>query len=206
MGRPRPPEGGLPSEAPPLKPFSRRLPEITTRRLLLRGLRLDDAARVRELAGDRAIAENTLRIPHPYGDGMAERVIREQRDRYRQGREAAFAIVPRRAKRLVGMISLVLTQEHRRGELGYWIGKPYWNRGYATEAAQAVLRYGFETLGLHRIWAAHFGSNPASGRVLEKIGMSCEGMRRRHVRKWGRYEDLVGYGLLRAEYEERQPG
>jgi RimJ/RimL family protein N-acetyltransferase len=196
----------LPSEALPLKPFSRRVPEITTRRLVLRGLRLDDAARIRELAGDRAVAANTLLIPHPYEAGMAERWIRAQADQYRKGRDITFAIVPRRGKLLIGVIHLELAQRHSRGELGYWIGKPYWNRGYATEAAEAVLRYGFETLGLHRIWAAHFGSNPASGRVLEKIGMTCEGTRRQHVRKWGRYEDLAGYGMLRAEYEKRQRG
>ena len=195
--------GALPSKAPQGIPLPGRPPELTTRRLVLRGLRLDDAARIQKLAGERAIAENTLLIPHPYKDGMAERWIRAQKDQFLKGREIIFALVPRRGKRLIGVVGLVLTEKHSRGELGYWIGKPYWNRGYATEAAEAVLRYGFETLELNRIWAAHFGRNPASGRVLAKIGMSCEGTRRQHVAKWGKFEDLVGYGMLRSEFEAR---
>ena len=204
MGRLRPPGGALPLEAPPRIPLPGKPPQLHTRRLVLRGLRLDDAARIQELAGDRAIAENTLRIPYPYEDGMAERAILAQKERCREGREVTFAIVPRSGKRLIGMIGLVLTEKHSRAELGYWIGKPYWNRGYATEAAEAVLRYGFETLGLHRICAFCFGGNPASGRVLEKVGMTYEGTRRQHVLKWGRFEDLAGYGMLRTEFAERR--
>lgn len=202
VGKPRPQGGVLPSEAPPALPLPAGPPQLTTRRLALRGLRLGDAARIRRLAGDRAVAENTLRIPHPYEEGMAKQWIREQKERYEEGREVTFAIVPRRGKGLIGMIGLVLTEKHSRGELGYWIGKPYWSRGYATEAAEAVLRYGFETLRLHRIWAGHFGRNPASGRVLEKIGMTYEGTRRQHVLKWGKFEDLVGYGMLRTDFEK----
>ena len=82
------------------------------------------------------------------------------------------------------------------GELGYWIGKPYWGRGYCTEAAREMVRYGFEILGLHRIHSNHFGSSPASGRVMQKIGMIREGTRREHYKKWGEYEDRVEYGLL----------
>ena len=203
MGRLRPQRGVLPSKVPPGMPLPNGPPRLNTRRLALRGLRLDDAARIQELAGDRAIAENTLLIPHPYEDGMAERWIREQKERCREGRGVAFAIVPRRAKLLIGVIGLGFAAQHSRAELGYWIGKRYWNRGYATEAAEAVLRYGFETLGLNRICAFHFGRNPASGRVLEKVGMTYEGTRRQHVLKWGRFEDLAGYGMLRTEFEER---
>ena len=196
--------GVLHAKAPP-RPASAP-PELQTRRLVLRGLRLGDAARIRRLAGDRAIAENTILIPHPYEAGMAERWIREQKERYREGREVSFAIVRRGGKLPIGVIGLGLTEKHARGKIGYWIGKPYWNQGYATEAAEAVLRYGFEKLGLHRIWAAHFGRNPASGRVLEKLGMTYEGTRRQHVLKWGTFEDLAGYGIMRAEFEGRGSG
>lgn len=164
---------------------------------------MSDAPRIRRLAGDRAIAENTLVIPHPYETGMAEHWIQEQRRRYRHGRGVSFAIVPKRGRLLVGVLGLALAREHSRAELGYWIGKPYWNRGYATEAARAVLRYGFEVLRLNRIHAFHFARNPASGRVLEKIGMSREGTRRQHILKWGTFEDCVEYGILRSEFQAR---
>ena len=184
---------------------SSRLTQITTRRLTLRGPRLDDAGRIRQLAGDRAIARNTEDIPHPYGaKEVAERWIRKQREDYRAGRSVTFAIAQRNRKQLIGMIGLDLTEEHCRAEFGFWIGKPYWNRGYGTEAAEAVLRYGFETLRLNRIWAAHFGSNPASGRVMKKLGMTYEGTWRQHVLKWGTFEDLCSYGILREEFEARE--
>ena len=183
----------LPSEPPQLK----------TRRLVLRGLRLTDAQRIERLAGDRAIAENTILIPHPYEQGMAERWILSQQERYREGRDVSFAIVPQGGRLLIGIIGLGLTKRDARGELGYWIGQPYWNRGYATEAAQAVLRYGFETLGLNRICAFHFGPNAASGRVLKKLGMTFEGTYRQHILKWGTFQDLYGYGILRSEFDMR---
>lgn len=94
-----------------------------------------------------------------------------------------------------------LNRNHQRAEMGYWIGKPCWNRGYCSEAAEALLKYGFETLGLNRIFAHHMSSNPASGKVMQKIGMKREGFLRQHVRKWDVYEDLELYAILRSEYE-----
>ena len=77
---------------------------------------------------------------------------------------------------------------------------PYWKQGYCTEAARAVLRYGFETRGLNRIGARHLARNPASGRVMQKLGMHYEGTRRQHVLKWGVFEDIVLYAILKSEY------
>jgi ribosomal-protein-alanine N-acetyltransferase len=99
----------------------------------------------------------------------------------------------------VGAVGLILAPAHDRAELGYWIGAPYWGRGYATEASRAVVRWGFEGLGLRRIHASHFPRNPASGRVLEKLGMRHEGTLRQHVKKWDEYLDLESYGLLADE-------
>ena len=89
--------------------------------------------------------------------------------------------------------------EHRQAELGFWIGRDWWGQGYAREAARAVLRFGFETLELNRISAHHLVRNPASGRVLLAIGMQREGVLRQRVRKWGKYEDVVLYAVLRAD-------
>ena len=188
-----------------LQMMAKRPPQLQTQRLLLRALRLADAPRVQRLAGDRAVATTTLRIPHPCEDGVAEQWIYEQQRRYQSGQEVSFAIVLRSRICLIGSIGLRLNPQHCRGELGYWIGKPYWNRGYATEAAEAILRYGFETLGLRRICAYHFRRNPASRRVLEKIGMIHEATLRQHILKWGMFEDLGGYGILRSEYAARNP-
>ncbi len=72
---------------------------------------------------------------------------------------------------------------------------------YVTEAARAVINFGFEKLSLHRIQATHFGNNPASGRVMQKVGMLYEGCRRQHTLKWGEYRDIKLYGILRYDWE-----
>ena len=86
--------------------------------------------------------------------------------------------------------------------MGYWMGVPYWNHGYCSEAARALVAHGFQQMGLHRIYAFHFVRNPASGRVMQKAGMTYEGTLRQHVKKWERYEDLTAYGILRSESGE----
>jgi len=142
-----------------------------------------------------------MNIPHPYEDGIAEQWISTHKERFERGELACFAIVIRQTGELVGAISLRMEQRNERAELGYWIGKPYWNQGYCTEAGKAVLRYGFEELGLNRIYASHLARNPASGRVMEKLGMTYEGCLRQHVKKWGVFEDLKRFGILRSDYE-----
>lgn len=176
-------------------------PRIETERLILRPFTLDDAPEVQRLAGDMAIAATTTNIPHPYKDGMAEDWIKTHEERFEKGELANFAIVLKKKNNLIGAIGLQIKKVHENGELGYWIGKPYWGRGYCTEAAQAVLKYGFRVLKLNRIYATYMSDNPSSGRVMEKIGMRYEGTLRQHVKKWGEYKDLKMYSILKGEYK-----
>lgn len=173
-------------------------PGIRTQRLLLRPFRPEDAPAVQRFAGAREIADTTLNIPHPYTDGMAEEWIGTHAGAWERNEMATFAVTTT-GDGLVGAVSLRLRPEHRRAELGYWIGVPFWGRGYATEAARALVRFGFDTLDLNRIHATHFTRNPASGAVLRKIGMRHEGTLRQHVRKWNQAEDLALYAILRQE-------
>jgi [ribosomal protein S5]-alanine N-acetyltransferase len=103
----------------------------------------------------------------------------------------------------VGAVGLRINPEHRHAEIGYWIGRPYWGHGYASEAATVVVGYGFEQLGLNRIFAKHFATNPASGRVMQKIGMRYEGRNRGHILKWGEFLDDEVYGVLADEWASR---
>jgi RimJ/RimL family protein N-acetyltransferase len=180
-------------------------PALKTDRLLLRPFILADALVVQLLAGDRDIASNTLNIPHPYEDGMAEEWISTHQEKFKRSEAVNFAIVLRNDDGLIGAIGLVINQRYERAELGYWIGKPYWGNGYCTEAAKAVLHYGFTVLGLNRIHATHMSRNPASGRVMEKIGMKYEGCLRQHAKRWGLFEDLKMYAILRSECESSIP-
>lgn len=174
-------------------------PTLETPRLVLRAFGLSDVEAVRVLAGDLDVARNTLNIPHPYGREDAEAWIVSHPDQLERREAVTYAVTAPAEDGVVGAVGLILELEHERAELGYWIGRPYWGRGYATEAARAVVGWGFSSLDLHRIHASHFPRNPASGRVLRKIGMRHEGTLRHHVSKWDEYLDLEQYGLLRSE-------
>jgi RimJ/RimL family protein N-acetyltransferase len=176
-------------------------PVLETKRLRIRPFSLTDAPVVQKLAGDEAIAATTANIPHPYEDGMAEEWIASHQERFEKGEVVTFAITLRDEKTLIGAIGLEINQQHERAALGYWIGKPYWNRGYCTEASKAVVRFAFDEFKMLRIHATHFSSNRASGRVMEKIGMKHEGTLRRHIKKWGRFEDLETFGILKEEFD-----
>jgi RimJ/RimL family protein N-acetyltransferase len=179
-------------------------PILHTGRLVLRPFTLADAADVQRLAGAREIADTTLHIPYPYTDGMAEAWISTHEPSFNNGASVTFAIVLQDGNVLCGAIGISIDYDNAHAELGYWLGVPYWGQGYGTEAAQALLRYGFQELGLHRIHANHFGRNPASGRVMQKIGMRYEGCLRQHARKWDAFEDIVQYGILRSEWQAQQ--
>jgi RimJ/RimL family protein N-acetyltransferase len=177
---------------------------LFTERLVLRPFNLSDAADVQRLAGAPQIADTTLNIPHPYQNGMAEAWIETHAPAFARGEMAIFAITDP-AGPLLGAISLRLEPAHGRAELGYWIGVPYWGRGYATEAAVAIIAYGFEVLAVERIYAAHLVRNPASGQVMRKAGMAYEGCHRRHIHKHGRPEDIACYGILRTDHPSGEP-
>ena len=109
----------------------------------------------------------------------------------------------RESNSLCGGVGLRIAIEHRRAELGYWIGVPYWGQGIATEASRALVNYGFETLKLHRIFASLVSSNVASAEVLKKIGMQREGCQREHNQKWGEFLDIELYGMLASDIPKR---
>lgn len=174
------------------------IPTLRTDRLVLRPFVPDDAPTVQRLAGEYEVASTTLTMPHPYKDGMAESWIENHEAAWEADAELILAITTE-ADGVVGAVGLTLVPEHQRGEVGYWVGVPYWNRGYATEAAEAVLILGFDILGLNRIQAEHFTGNPASGKVMQKLGMKFEGVLRQHFVRMGDLQDVAVYSLLSSE-------
>lgn len=173
---------------------------VQTDRLLLRRFELADAPAVQRLAGAAQVADTTLLIPHPYPDGAAEGFIESTHADWDKGEQYVFAITLRSTNELCGSIGLKVSAKHERGELGYWIGVPFWNRGYCTEAGRAVVEFAFNRLKLNTVVAHHFVRNPASGRILQKLGMKYEGRLRQHVKKGEGFEDLDCYSILRSEW------
>lgn len=146
------------------------------------------------------MAATTGSIPHPYEASMAEAWISSHEDEFENGNQVPLAIDQTDTQELIGAIGLILDKANHMAELGYWIGKPFWNRGYATEASWAVIEYGFSQLNLNRIFARHMTNNPASGRVLLKAGMQLEGVLRQSMYRWGSFEDSAYYSILRQDY------
>ena len=181
-------------------PFPKSRPTLETERLVLRPFEMGDAPRVQLLAGERAVAATTKTIPHPYEDGVAEQWIGTHQVRFEKGQEVVFAITRKDGGELIGAIGVILNLIQGNAEMGYWIGKPYWGHGYCTEAGRAVLQYAFGELHLHRVHAHHMSHNPASGRVMQKLGMRHEGRLREHVKKWDKFCDVDAYGILASEF------
>jgi RimJ/RimL family protein N-acetyltransferase len=176
------------------------IPTIDTPRLRLRPYALTDAQNVRAICNDFDIAKTTLTMPHPYEEGVAEEWIGKHAGLWEKGVEIIWAITLRASDELLGTISLGIFPPHHRAEMGYTVGKANWNKGYCTEAAAASLRFGFKTLDLHKITATHFACNPASGRVMQKIGMNLEGVQPQQFFRFGKFEDAVRYGVLRSQF------
>ena len=147
-------------------------PVIATARLRLRQPRKADAARIAELANDFDVARMTTRMPHPYSLSDAEAWL-EEWAAPDHGRQATFAIEHSETG-LMGIVGLFPSEEGRC-ELGYWLGRSYWGRGFATEAANSAVVWASEAWGKRAVFAGHFSDNPASGQVLCKTGFLYTG-------------------------------
>ncbi len=176
-------------------------PPLSTARLLLRPFVAADAAAVQELASAREIAATTANLPHPYPEGAAATWIATHAALNAAGTAVIYAITTPEDG-VVGAIELRVAPAQMHAELGYWIGLPFWGRGFATEAAQALVRHGFVTLGLKRIFAHHMCSNPASGEVLRKVGMHWEGRLRAHLHRGRQFHDVDLWGMVDEEHEK----
>lgn len=196
-------------------------PELRTRRLLLRPFRANDAADVRVIVDNDSIASTTRTIDLPFTESMAQSWIQPQAENWRTQCAVVYAICfnpladtttesmltePALTEpTLVGAVGLEINDEDDRAELGYWVAEDYWGRGIATEASKKMLNFGFDMLRLNKVVAFHMARNPASGRVLEKLGMRKEGFFQQHVKKWGQFEDVVAYGILQSDPIRSRP-
>ena len=181
-----------------------RPPELVTQRLVLRELRASDAASVAAGAGDIRVAQYLIQVPSPYPIALARRWVMHRIEWWDTGRGVTFAVTLNgESDMLLGTVSLRCYVRDRRAELGYWLAAPAWGHGFATEAAQAAVDFGFRDLGLARIYAQVLAGNRGSLAVLDKLGMVNEGVKRQHVNKARRLHDVVLYGLLRDEWSRR---
>lgn len=140
---------------------------IVTERLVLRPLEARDRARLIQLANNWRVAKNLSSMPFPYTESAADDWISKQAELWAGGKTIPLAITL--ADDYIGSIG-VGVRDHDDWEMGYWLGEPYWNRGYVSEAARALRDYAFCELKLDRIVAGHYPDNHASGAILTKLG------------------------------------
>lgn len=183
--------------------FFRRLPTLTTERLTLRPLRREDAADMFAYASDPEMAHYTLWEAH--------RTLADTRQFltytlacYERGEPASWGVVLTATGRLIGTCGFVgWNMNHRRGEIGYAIARALWGQGLATEAARAVVDFGFRATTVYRLQALCMVENTASARVMEKLGMHYEGILRGFMVHKGHPSDMKMYATLRNDWDER---
>lgn len=176
-------------------------PRLQTPRLLLSPLRETDIPLIVRYAGDPEVSGPTLNIPHPYARADAEGWVSASHAGMEAGEQYTLAVRQIVGETLIGAVGLILTPRHARASLGYWLARPFWGQGYTTEAVGEMIRFGFEELGLNKVYATHLIENPASGRVMQKNYMIREGELLEHYKKGDRYRSVLQYRLLRSEYE-----
>ncbi|MEK4148291.1 GNAT family N-acetyltransferase [Robertmurraya sp. FSL W8-0741] len=177
--------------------FNRKDKTLETERLQLRLFTAADAEQVRSLCDNFTIFKTTLNMPYPYSLECALSWMANHERNFTEDKLYELAITNKNNGQLYGAIALSNQRLHQNGEMAYWIGKPFWGNGYATEAARAMLEFAFEEKNYYRVYARYFKSNPASGRVLEKCGMVYEGTLKDHVYKLNTFEDLIYYGIVK---------
>lgn len=176
-----------------------------TERLVVRPFTLNDVTDVYNCCNDYDVIKTTLGLPWPYERGMAQTWIENQVERQNNNQSYEFAICfKENPNRVIGCVSLLgVNNAAKRAELGYWVCKPLWKQGIATEAARGMLKWGFKTLGLHSVIARYFDINPASGRVMAKCGMTYVGTIRDHEVRFGKYHNVGYYEMIESDLKEQ---
>lgn len=173
--------------------------ELRTARLLLRPFELTDVDDVYAYASDPEVARFRP-LPDPYTrEDALEFVDRQIRTDWSTNAEFAIEYWPQ----VIGGISLHVNPEHETGELGYLLGRRWWGQGLATEAARAVVDWGFRRFRLHKVYARAHVDNTRSWRVMERLGMTREGVLRGHWKMRDEHVDLVYYAVFRDEWALR---
>lgn len=179
------------------------MPRIKTERLLLRPFCLYDAKPYFTLIMNPEVLNGTD-MPHELDEVAIREWIVGHPEFWQHRRELFMLVTSLETREIVGSVSIFTHDRHNKAEMGYWVARSMWGKGYGTEAGMAMVEYAFETMKLNRLEANHLLRNPSSGRVLEKIGFKYEGLLRQSYLKDGVFEDLVYYGLLRKEFLENK--
>jgi len=180
----------------------KKFPELNTTRLILRKIKLSDVPSLIKYINNKKIADNLINIPFPFGEEDAIFRMNFVLEGFKNEERFVFAITEKEQDELIGQMGLHLDKSNNKAEIGYWIGVPFWNKGIATEALEAILKFGFEELKLNKIYATHYIENPSSGKVLIKNQLIKEAELKDHYKTNNGYGSVIQYRLTKKEYEE----
>jgi [ribosomal protein S5]-alanine N-acetyltransferase len=176
-------------------------------RVYLKSLGIEDADAIAQYGNDYQVAYNIGEwgtFPHPYQKADALSFIEFATKGYMEGREMHLGIRLVESNALIGVLGLKnISAKNKKAEVGYWIGKDFWKKGYGGEAVSTIVEYGFSKLQLHRLEASTFTFNEASVKILEKIGFLREGISRDNVFHKEDFVDNIFFGLLKSEYKSK---
>jgi GrpB-like predicted nucleotidyltransferase (UPF0157 family) len=174
---------------------------LQTERLILRPFRGDDEDVMHTFLQDPTVLDSSEYFPHPYTREAGVTWLRDHREECIEGHQSVFAITLTSTGDLIGAMGLTLNVKNRRGDLGYWVGKPHRRQGYCKEAARRIIRFGFLRLGCHKISARCFSYNKISIKLLQQLGLQSEGLLREEVLQAGEFKNVNLYGLLPSDVE-----
>ena len=178
------------------------MPTLETDRLILRRMTMRDAADVFLYSKDEEVARHVLWSAQK-DVSEAKEYLRCMARRYRNDEPSSWGIIEKKTNRLVGTIGyMTFSEENNSVEVGYSLARWLWNGGYMTEALSCVIEYTFDVMEINRIEAQHEITNPASGRVMEKCGMSKEGVLRQRLYNKGKYVDVALYAIVKSDYDK----
>jgi [ribosomal protein S5]-alanine N-acetyltransferase len=181
--------------------------KLKTERLVLRDIELADAVSIRENVKNIKVSRFLALVPHPYTKKDAtwwvNHCVEEQKKKPRENYEVGIVIKP--GKEVVGAVSLTnINKFNGTATLGYWLGEDYWRKGYMSEAAKEIIRFGFEKLKLRRINVEAYVGNEASNGLIKKLGFNFEGteIESHRIKATGKIVDAHRYGLLKKNWKK----
>ena len=179
----------------------------TTHRLILSPFTEQDIPHFAKLASDPKVQATDICFDGPITEVRAKEFIEHYQHAWQNQFAYFFGVRTKHTNELIGSVSLCFGAPFegsglKRGELGYWLDSNHWGQGLITEAAEALLKFSFYELNVNRVHAQHLSNNPASGRILQKLGMKYEGCLRQHVIRNTLWYDMHQYGILKQEHQK----
>lgn len=181
-----------------------KFPELCTAPLRLRCIQLKDTFRLLEYCNDHEVSNNLVSLPSPYLEEDAISWMNSIHKGFKTNQQYVFVIANEQSDEMIGAIGLHLENPQQHAEIGFWIGKPHRNKGYASKVIRIVLKFGFEELQLTKIYAVHFTDNKASNRVLIKNGLREEAELKDHYARENGTRDVIQCAIFKEAYKSHE--